>query len=93
VATYVAASWALSKDAAKRLAALETKVSRRTYGGMKANENWRQRYNKELVQLFGDLDILSFVRTSRLDWIGYANRMDRERKVIKYLTITLREVD
>ena len=60
---------------------------------MKANENWRQRYNKELVQLFGDLDILSFVRTSRLDWIGYANRMDRERKVIKYLTITLREVD
>jgi hypothetical protein len=35
------------------------------YGGIKVNENWRQRYNEELVQLFGDLDILSFV-----GWIG-----------------------
>ena len=42
------------------------------------------------MQLFGDLHILSFVRTNRLDWIGYANRMDKERKVIKYLTVTLR---
>ena len=45
------------------------------------------------MQLFGDLDILSFVKTGRLDWIGYASRMDRERQVIEYLTITLREVD
>jgi hypothetical protein len=63
------------------------------FGGTEVHENWRQRYNKELMQLFGDLDILSFVRTGQLNWIGYANRMDRERKVIKYLTITLREVD
>jgi hypothetical protein len=25
--------------------------------------------DKELVQLFGDLDILSFVRVSRLNWM------------------------
>jgi hypothetical protein len=32
-------------------------------GGIKVNENRRKRYNKELMQLFGDLnlDILSFV--------------------------------
>jgi hypothetical protein len=30
-------------------------------GGIKVRENWRKRYNKELMQLFGDLDILSFV--------------------------------
>jgi len=34
--------------------------------GIKAKENWRKRFNKELMQLFGDLDVLSFVITSRL---------------------------
>ena len=33
------------------------------------------------MQLFGDLHILSFVRVSRLNWIGHVNRMDSERKV------------
>jgi len=26
-------------------------------GGIKANENWKQQYNQELMQLFGDSDI------------------------------------
>jgi hypothetical protein len=42
--------------------------------------------------LFGDLDTLSFVRVSRLEWIGHVNRMDSKRKV-KYLTIILKEAD
>ena len=33
------------------------------------------------MQLFGDLDKLSFVRVSRLNWTGHANRMDCKRKV------------
>jgi hypothetical protein len=33
------------------------------------------------MQLFGDLDILSFVRVGRLNWIGHVNRMDSKRKV------------
>ena len=51
------------------------------FWGIKVNQNWRKRYNKELVQPFGDLDILSFVRMRRLNWIGHVNRMDRKRKV------------
>jgi len=34
-------------DTAKRLTAFERKVSRRMFGGIKVNENWRKRYNKE----------------------------------------------
>jgi hypothetical protein len=34
-----------------------------------------------LMQLFGDLGTLSFIRISRLNWIGYASRMDNKRKV------------
>jgi hypothetical protein len=33
------------------------------------------------MQLYGDLDTLSFVRVSRLNWIGPVNVMDSERKV------------
>jgi hypothetical protein len=52
------------------------------------------RCNKELMQLFGDFDIISFVRICRLYWIGHFNRMDSEReKSVKYLTVILREVD
>jgi hypothetical protein len=51
------------------------------FQGIKVNENWTLQYNKELMQLFGDLDILSFVRISRLDWTGHVNRLDSKRKV------------
>jgi hypothetical protein len=32
-----------------------------------------------LKQVFGDLDILSFVRIGRLKWIGHVNRMENKR--------------
>jgi hypothetical protein len=64
--THGAEYWTLNKDTAKRLAALERKVFGRMSGGIKVNENWRRRCNRELAQLFGYLDILSFVRISRL---------------------------
>jgi hypothetical protein len=83
----------LNKDATKRLAAFETKVFRRMFGGIKVNENWRKRYNKELMRLFGDLDILSFVRISRLNGIGRANRVASKKNYVKYLIIIPREIE
>ena len=73
----------MHKDIAKWLAALERKVLRRTLGGIEVNENWRKRHDKELMQLFGDLDldILSFVRLSRLNCIGHVNGMDSKINV------------
>jgi hypothetical protein len=62
VATYGAESWTLNKHIAERLAAFGRKVLRRMSGGIKVNENWRKRCNKSLMQLFGVLDMLSFVR-------------------------------
>jgi hypothetical protein len=53
------------------LAAFEREVLKRKFGGMKVNENGRMRCNKEVTQLFGDLDKLSFMRIS---WIS-VNRM------------------
>jgi len=45
------------------------------------------------MHLFGDLGIHSFVRISRLNWIGHVNRMDIEIKVSQILFIVPREVD
>jgi hypothetical protein len=90
LATNGTGSWALNKDIAKLLATCERRVLR-TFGGIKVNENWRKRCNKELLRLFGDLDILSFVSISVLNWIGRANRMDIKRK--GKVTIITREVD
>ena len=33
------------------------------------------------MNLYEDMDIISFIKLSRLRWIGYVNRMDKERKV------------
>jgi hypothetical protein len=42
VATSAAESWTLNKDIAKWLAALERRVLRRMFGGIKENDNWRK---------------------------------------------------
>jgi hypothetical protein len=53
---------------------------KRIVGGITVNENSTKQCNKWLMQLFGDLDIPSFVRTSLLNWIGPINRTDSKRK-------------
>jgi len=49
VAIYGAESWTMNKDIVKRLAIFERKVLRSMFGGIKVYENWRKRYNKELI--------------------------------------------
>jgi hypothetical protein len=39
----------LNKDIAKRLVTSEIKVLRRMFWKIKVNENWRERYDKELM--------------------------------------------
>jgi hypothetical protein len=55
------------KGFAKQLATFERKVLRRIFDEIKVNEYRRRQYNEELMQLVGDLDVLSFVRSSRLN--------------------------
>ena len=49
------------------------------------------RYNKELMQLFADLDTLSFVRIHLLNLIGLVNRMGSTRKVSQVFNNNLQE--
>ena len=81
MATYRAESLILNKKIAKQLAAFERRVWRRMFWGIKVNENSRKWYNKEMMPLFTDLNILSFFRICQLNWIGHVSRVDNKRKV------------
>jgi hypothetical protein len=59
----------------------ERNILRRIFGAVKINNQCRSRNNNELKQLYDDLDIVSFIRISRLKWIGHVNRMDDKLKV------------
>ena len=37
------------------------------------------------MNLYEDVDIIPFIRLSRLIWIGHVNRMDNEKKVYNIL--------
>jgi hypothetical protein len=49
--------------------------------GIKGSENWRKRYNKEVMQLFGDLDVLYFVKIIRLNSTGRVSGMNCKTEV------------
>jgi hypothetical protein len=55
VAIYEGGCWTVNKDIAKRLTASEREVLKRIFGEIKVNQDCRKRYNKELMQLFGEL--------------------------------------
>jgi hypothetical protein len=60
---------------------------------MKENEDCRKQYNQELMQMSGELDISSFVRTAWLNWTGHFNRMGSKKKVKYFIIIIHREED
>ena len=42
---------------------------------------WRIRYNKEIYDMLKEPNIESFIRISRLRWLGHVGRMENHRKV------------
>ena len=81
IVTYGSETWVLDSYICNRLNIFERKVLRRILGAVCIDNIWRRRYNKELIQLLGDPDIVSNVRLGRLRWIGHINRMSNNRKV------------
>ena len=50
----------------KMLASIERMILRRISGTTKTDNILRKLYNRELEHIFGDLDLLSFIRINRL---------------------------
>ena len=58
------------------LLVFERNVLRMIFGAIYVNGEWRIRYNDELYQLFGLLNIAERIRTKRLRWAEHVERMD-----------------
>ena len=80
VVTYGSETWNLSASDANKLRIFERKVVRRIYGGISADgSTWRRRTNAEIEELLLKEDIVRYVKSQRLRWIGHVERMARHR--------------
>ena len=78
VITYGAEAYTSNIQTTKILAVFEKKVLRRILGVVNLNDTWRRRNNSEVMNLYEDVDIISFIRLSRLRWIRNMNRLDKD---------------
>jgi hypothetical protein len=69
VFTYGCGTWRLSKQYEKSIGILERKIIRRIFGAVKEKGRWR--YNKELYELYKDVDLVTFIKLKRLQWAGH----------------------
>jgi hypothetical protein len=79
VVTYGSETWIMSTADENALRVFERKVLRR--GG----ERWRIRSNRELEEILKGEDIVRFVKSQRLAWLGHVKRMGVERMPRKLL--------
>jgi hypothetical protein len=67
------------------LRVFERKVVRGIYGPVREGERWRIRSNREPEEFLRGEDIVKFVKSQRLAWLGHVERMDEERMSRKLL--------
>jgi hypothetical protein len=54
----------------------ERKIIRKIYGSVMENNIWRIRYNEEINTLLKGEDIVRFVKSQRIRWLGHVERME-----------------
>lgn len=86
VLTYGSEAWATTKNDEERVAVFERRVLRRIYGPTREGDHWRLRKNQELLALYGDVDVVKFIKIGRLRWAGHVARMSPDQIPAKVMT-------
>jgi hypothetical protein len=70
VAAYGVETWPLTVTEENAVRMFERKIIRRIYGPVTENIVWRIRYTEELNTLLKGKDIVRFVKSQRIRWLG-----------------------
>jgi hypothetical protein len=65
----------VSMEEERVLAVFERKTLRKIYGLVKENELWRIRRNYELQDIIKGENIVRFIKSQRIRWLGHIERM------------------
>jgi hypothetical protein len=79
VLSYGCKTWRLSEQSVKTIGIFERKILRRIFGVVKEEGQWRMRYNKELYELYKDVDLVTFIKLKRLQWAGHVQGLPLDR--------------
>ena len=80
VVIYGCEAWTLTSRNEQQLRIFERKILRKIFDPIQdENGIWRIRKNHELNELIGNADIVRFIKSRRLAWVGHVTRMDGGR--------------
>jgi len=85
IVTYGSETWYMTQTNERRLGGFEKKILRLIFGPIKENGWWRRRYDHEIIKMYGEPDIVRFIKIGRLRWFGHVVRMERDRIPSKML--------
>jgi hypothetical protein len=84
VVTYACETWVLKENSIQKLMIYERKILRKIFGPTKeANGLWRIKNKKKLDELIKQKNIIRFIKSQRLKWLGHMERMSNEREVTR----------
>jgi len=83
VLLYGAEAWTLTTADEQALGVFERKILRKIYGPFCDRGEWRARFNHELYELYGDIDVVKRIKIQRLRWLGHVVRMEESNPARK----------
>jgi hypothetical protein len=80
VVAYECEAWTLTNRDEQHLRIYERRILRKIFGPVQNKDgSWRIRMNNELNELIGNADIVRFIKSIRIAWLGHVTRMDDKR--------------
>jgi len=80
VVIYGCEAWTLTNRDEQHLRILECRILRKIFGPVQNEDgSWRIRMNYELNELIGNADIVRFIKSKRIAWLGHVMWMDDKR--------------
>jgi len=82
VVVYGSECWVLTENIKEKLLVFERRLLRRIFGStQKTNREWRQKTNEELENMINHENIVRHIKSKRMSWVGFVERMPDERVI------------